>query len=168
MAWWHRQYSDFSDEVSSHITLETDRLVEEGLSPVEARAAAIRRFGNPTSAKESFYESRQVFLLVEAVRRHLRCAVRRLAKTPAFTLTAILTLGFGAGSTAAIFTVAESLLSQELPVTNPEELVLFRTVDPAETDGGDRVPEEMYYRLVAESRTLSGVLATRTSSSVNY
>lgn len=158
MAWWRRRrYQDFTAEVASHIELETDRLIEEGISPEDARSAAIRKFGNPTSAREVFYEARRV-LLLDGLRRDFRHAVRRLARSPVFTLTAILTLALGIGMTASVFDVAEPLLTRSLPVANPGELFLFRTRDPA-LGSPDRVPDELYQRLVVESRTLSGVLA---------
>ena len=51
-----RKPADFRSEIESHIELEADRLVQEGLSREEARAAAKRSFGNTTLAQERFYE----------------------------------------------------------------------------------------------------------------
>lgn len=159
MVWWPwRRYRDFTDEVASHIDLETDRFVEGGMSRKEARAAALRTFGNPASAKEAFYESGRS-LLVDRLRRDFRYAFRTLGKTPAFTITAVLTLGLGIGLTASVFDVAEPLLARSLPVRSPEELVLFRTANPSQPDGGNRVPIELYRGLAARNATLSGVAA---------
>ena len=43
MAHAPRSDEDFSDEIEAHLALETDRLVADGMSPDEARAAARRR-----------------------------------------------------------------------------------------------------------------------------
>jgi len=45
-----RKASDFSDEVRSHIEIETQRLREQGLSEKEARSQALRGVGNVTGA----------------------------------------------------------------------------------------------------------------------
>src|SRR5207244_10634417 len=52
----------------------------------------------------------------------LKEALRRLRKTPGFTITAVLTLALGIGATTAIFTLVHQVMLKSLPVTKPEEL----------------------------------------------
>ncbi len=56
--WWRRRRTDddFAQEVASHLQLETDRLIDEGLAAAAARSEARRRFGNVTAHRERFYE----------------------------------------------------------------------------------------------------------------
>jgi predicted permease len=52
-----------------------------------------------------------------------RFALRQLRKTPGFTATALLTLAFGIGANAAIFTLIDAVLMKNLPVADPKALV---------------------------------------------
>jgi predicted permease len=58
-----------------------------------------------------------------AIARDLLKIIRQLLKAPGFTLAAILSLAFGIGANAAIFTLLDALLLRPLPVQAPAQLV---------------------------------------------
>src|SRR5256886_3352507 len=55
----------------------------------------------------------------------MRYALRNLARTPCFALTAILTLALGIGLATAVFTVGDALLLRRLPVRDQDRLVVL-------------------------------------------
>ena len=114
---------DFQREIEAHIALEADRLIDEGLDPAEARAAARRTFGNVTAACERYYESRRSAWLID-LGRDVRYGVRLLARHPGFTLVAVLTLALGIGANTAIFSLINSVMLRPLPVRDPGRLAV--------------------------------------------
>src|SRR5205814_2147428 len=59
----------------------------------------------------------------ETTAQDLRHAVRSLRRSPAFSITAILTLLIGIGASVAIFALVNGVLLRPLPFGNPERLV---------------------------------------------
>src|SRR5215472_10159344 len=59
---------------------------------------------------------------LDGIWRDVNFALRQLRRSPAFTLTAVLTLALGIGATTAIFTLVQQVMLRSLPVTRPEQL----------------------------------------------
>jgi predicted permease len=60
---------------------------------------------------------------MDALIRNVRYALRGLARTPAFTLTVILTLALGVGANTAVFSAIDGVLLKALPYSSPDRLV---------------------------------------------
>jgi predicted permease len=66
---------------------------------------------------------------VERLIQDIRFAVRRLIRTPAFTLVALASLAVGIGANTAIFSLVNAVILRDVPFDDPEELVhVYRSV----------------------------------------
>lgn len=61
---------------------------------------------------------------------HFTLALRMLRKTPFVTAVAVASLALGIGANAAIYSIFDQLLLQQLPVSAPQELVNFSAPGP--------------------------------------
>jgi predicted permease len=100
-----------------------------------------------------------------ALLQDARYAFRMLAKSPGFTLVAILTLALGIGANAAIFSVTDQVLLRLLPVQKPEELVVLRSPGPnqgrtwSDGDSATSFSYPMYKDLRDHNPVFSGLMA---------
>ena len=137
---------DFAREIRAHIEIETDRLIEDGMTPAEARAAARRRFGNVTGVRERFYEAGRMLWLDRLV-QDLRCAARNMRRYPVASLVAVLSLAAGIGATTVTLTIRDVIFRKPPPLyQNPEELSKLQIGSPASPimPVGNAVPVALY------------------------
>ena len=95
--------------------------------------------------------------LLGDLRRDVLYAIRSLAKSPAFTAAAVLTLAVGIGATTAICTVVDAVLLQPLPVRDGDRLV--RIVEHERPRNMAGVDYHEYLEWRSRATTLSGLAA---------
>ncbi|MEZ2345907.1 ADOP family duplicated permease [Terriglobus sp. RCC_193] len=113
---------ELDEELRFHFDQQVEKHVRSGLSQREAIRRTRLEFGGMSQVKENCRESRGTNLL-ETIGADILFAFRQLRRTPAFTITALLTLALGIGANAAIFTLVHAVLQKNLPVANPASLV---------------------------------------------
>jgi len=114
---------DLERELRSDLELEEEEQRENGLTPREARYAALRAFGNLTLTRE---HTRAVWRWnrLENLIRDLRISVRTLFRSPGFSMMAVLVMALCIGAATSLFTVVRSVLLRPLPFRDPARLVM--------------------------------------------
>ena len=121
--------NDIDREMRLHLELQVEENIRAGMSPAEARAEAMRSFGNVNKAVDAAYDVKGGGLL-ESLTQDVRYGVRILVKHKAFTGIAVLTLALGIGANTAIFSVVNELLLRPLPYRDAERIVMLWEVTP--------------------------------------
>jgi putative ABC transport system permease protein len=116
---------ELDEELHYHLERQIEELIADGLTPTEARYAALRALGGIERRKEECRDMRHLNYL-ENLFQDLRYASRVLRRSPGFTMVAILSLALGIGANAAIFQLLNAVRLRSLPVDNPQELVEVR------------------------------------------
>src|SRR6202050_5633295 len=168
MGWWRvgKRNADLERELRSDLELEEEEQQENGLPPEEARYAARRAFGNPTLIREQTHET-WGWAHFERLAQDLHYAVRQLRRSPGFTLTAVLILALGTGAVTAVFSLIDAALLRMLPVENPQQLVQFKTINPA-FPVNDAVSYPAYKMFREQTQVLAGAIAFRKQHKIDF
>ena len=129
MRWWHikKRDADLERELRSDLELEEEEQRERGLTPEEARRAALRSFGNTTLIKEQTHEA-WGWTPVERLVQDARYAFRQLRRAPGFTFVAVLIMACGIGASTAVFSILNSVILRPYTFRDPGQLVIWREV----------------------------------------
>ena len=108
-----------------HIDEQIDEHIAAGMTPAEARAAAMREFGPMARIEEECRDTRRV-AFVHNLARDLRYTLRSLARQPLLLLAATVSIAVAVGANTTIFNLASELLFSTPSAREPERLVRIR------------------------------------------
>jgi predicted permease len=106
--------AEMAEEMRQHIEQLTQRKIAAGMSPDEARNAAVREFGGIEQIKEVAREHR-IWRWADEFLQDLRYGARMLFRNPGFSALAIVCLTLGIGTNAAVFSWIEGILFRPYP-----------------------------------------------------
>ncbi|HTA87600.1 MAG TPA: ABC transporter permease [Silvibacterium sp.] len=154
----NRSADRLEEELRFHLEQQIAENLAAGMSPDEARHAALRAFGNPAVLRDQARETWS-WSGVERVLQDARFALRQIVRSPGFAVIAIVTLALGIGANTAVFTLTHALLLRTLPVRDPGELVrLAIDLSATESNGHDApLSLPMIEAIQKQSRTMYDV-----------
>jgi predicted permease len=157
--WGADPTADVDAELEFHVASRTEELIQDGLSPDEARRRALTEFGDVAAVRQELRHVDRVYArqrgIVEGLSEigtEIRHAGRSLRKAPVFVIVVVLTLSLGIGLNSTIFSLVNAYLFRLVPLPNAERLVVLGNTSPLLEQ-----PHEVAYRDLAAYRELHGV-----------
>src|ERR1035437_3971696 len=126
---------ELDTELRFHFESQVADKIHAGLPEAEARRATRLEFGGIEQIKEDCRESRGTLWLA-SILQDLRFGARILARSPGFSVTAILVLALGIGVSTLEFSLYNLIALQSIPVRDPATLVSIQRRSPDNTTPG--------------------------------
>jgi predicted permease len=149
--------SDLDKELRFHVETRIAEKIAGGMTEAEARRTTQLEFGGMEQIKEECRESRGTLWLA-SIGQDLHFGARILARSPGFSLTAIMVLALGIGVSSLAFSLYNLVALQSMPVHDPDTLVHIERRSPENINPGVPYNTIVYFR--DHARSLSAVIAT--------
>lgn len=126
--------TEVEEELAFHVEMRVRELVARGWDEGEARAEALRRFGDIERVKADCLDlgegrdgrmNRRLWL--DEVRQDLTFALRQMRRAPGFAALAVATLALAIGANTAVFSVVNAVVVRPLPFPDPDRLSVVWT-----------------------------------------
>ena len=158
---------EFEDEIQDHLDRLTEEHIQRGMDPRDAARMARVRLGGVSQLKED-QRARRGLPQIDTSCQDVRFAIRMFAKSPGFTLLAVLTVAVGIAVNTVVFTLVNAAAFKRLPVADADDLFRlersFQSGARGDVQYAFSFEEYSYYRIHGER--LAGILAASWPASV--
>ncbi len=152
--------AELDRELRAHLEHQIEDNIARGMTPNEARRAAMSTFGGVENVREEARDARGV-AIVENIVRDLRYTLRALMREPMLLVAATLSIALGAGGNIAVFSLARAFVFAAPDVRDPGTLVTMRV------SHGSHASYKRWLDLDA-SGTLAGIAGYSIEENINW
>jgi len=156
---------ELGEELQFHLEHKIEEGIARGLSPKEARYAALRSMGGLEQRKEEIRDLRHIRWLTDFF-DDARFALRSLRRTPGLTVFVVITLALGIGMTSATFSMVDGLIFRPYPVPHPGNVVSL--VSTTHDSPFDRFSSREYLDIRDKTNSYTGVVANAGMEAVGF
>jgi putative ABC transport system permease protein len=155
---------ELAAEMRAHLEEEIAGNAAAGMTPDDARLAALRSFGGAAQIAEECRDARGLQWL-ESFFQDVRYGFRQLRRVPTFALAGVLTLALGIGANTVVFSVVDAVVMRPLPYPQSDRLVSVLARDTQEgTAHPDNISYPEFFALRKQNRTLEHIACYRDNS----
>jgi predicted permease len=153
-----RVEQELNEELSFHLERETEKLIDQGLDPAEARVRAQARFGSVPLAADECRDERGTAFIDNTV-RDILYAFRTFQRAPLVAFTIVSTVALGLGLVAVAFTMLNVFLFRTDAVPDIHEIFAVERPRAGDGDPGPRFTRAQYDALSRETTVFAGLYA---------
>src|SRR6266481_4851170 len=160
-----RAERELDEELQFHLEHKIAEGIANGLSPKEARYAAMRAMDGLEQRKEEMRDMRRIHWLTDFF-NDARFAVRSLSRTSGLTAFVVITLALGIGMTSATFSMVDALIFRPYPVPHSSDIVTLAST--THDSNLDDFSYREYLDIRGKTKSYDGVIANADMEAVGF
>src|SRR5216683_335783 len=156
---------ELNEDLQFHLEQKIKEGIANGLSPKEARYAAMRAMDGLEQRKEEMRDMRRIHWLTDFL-DDARFAIRSLSRTSGLTAFVVITLALGIGMTSATFSMVDALIFRPYPVPHSSGVVTLAST--THDSNLDDFSYREYLDIRGKTKSCDGVIANANMEAVGF
>src|SRR6266849_1233315 len=156
---------ELDQELRFHLEHKIEEGIANGLSPKEARYAAMRAMDGLEQRKEEMRDMLRIHWFTDFL-DDARFAIRSLRRTPGLTAFVVITLALGIGMTSGTFSLLDALMFRPYPVPHPNGVVTLTST--THDSNFDDFSYREYLDIRDKTKSYDGVIANAQMEAVGF